>query len=89
MRPRPKHDGAFPNGYDISTNVIGFDDPKSRERAIEMLAEAGWNHFVCFIDVQAEFALQYGFARWRARHGLDDSVYGPVKHDPKLIYVAR
>lgn len=48
----------------ICERCLGFDSREEREEGIRALTEAGWNHFVPYRDVQAEFALQYGRAEW-------------------------
>jgi len=42
----------------------GYSRSSHRKSAIKMLAKRGWNYFVCFRDVQSEFALQMGHADW-------------------------
>lgn len=42
----------------------GYSRHSDRERAITQLHKQGYNHFVCYKDTQAEFALQYGTANW-------------------------
>jgi len=48
----------------ITPKIRGYASRADRERAIKQLFRKGWNHFVCFRDVQSEFALQYGLALW-------------------------
>ena len=53
-----------PEVLGTQTGVRGYASAADRERAIKMLARRGVNHFVCFKDVQAAFALSYGVAAW-------------------------
>ena len=42
----------------------GYSSFSARLKAIHALARAGFNYFVPYRDVHAEFALQYGVADW-------------------------
>lgn len=42
----------------------GYDTTGDRNRAIAALRLRGYNHFVCYRDTRADFALQYGTAAW-------------------------
>lgn len=42
----------------------GYSSLANRKRAIAALRKQGWNHFTCYKDTKAEFALQFGKAAW-------------------------
>lgn len=42
----------------------GYASAADRKRAIKQLIRKGWNHFVCYRDVQSQFALEFGKAAW-------------------------
>lgn len=54
--------------------VRGYTSHGNRKRAITMLRKHGFNYFVCFRDVNSEFALMYSTAEWvtveRGPHGV-------------------
>mgnify|MGYP001615463564 FL=1 len=50
------------------TGTRGYRTPADRNRAIAMLVRRGLNHFVCYRDVQSEFALQFCVAAWAGSH---------------------
>lgn len=52
----------------IVSRIRGYASSADRERAIKQLFRKGYNHFVCFRDVQSEFALQYGLALWAGNY---------------------
>lgn len=48
----------------------GYFLSKSRKNAIKDLTKKGYNHFVCYKDVQAEFALTASFSEYFAKHSI-------------------
>jgi len=53
-----------PEVLGTQTGTRGYRTAADRERSIKMLARRGLNYFVCYRDVQSEFALHYGVAFW-------------------------
>jgi hypothetical protein len=56
------NDKLLPNGR--RPGVRGYTSAGARKAAIAQLAKRGFNYFVCYRDVQAEFALTYSVADW-------------------------
>jgi hypothetical protein len=48
----------------ITDMVRGYQSCGDRKRAIAMLRRLGYNHFVCFKDVNSDYALMYNKASW-------------------------
>ena len=46
----------------------GYATAADRDRAIRALTRLGFNHFVCYRDVQAEYALSAGWCDWAIGH---------------------
>jgi hypothetical protein len=44
----------------------GYDSAKARAQAIKQFRKSGLNHFVCYRDVQSDFALVFGWCDWVA-----------------------
>jgi len=54
----------------IIEHTRGYANAADRKRAIAMLAKQGWNYFICFRDVQSDFALAYNKADWVTPGGI-------------------
>lgn len=89
MKERPQQVPVSVPCLVITSNVLGFATSDDRREAIKELAGLGWNHFVCFRDVQSESALMYGHANWCHKHATEHDAYGPWQLEPNNIYVNR
>ena len=48
----------------ITERTRGYDSSKNRKLAIKGLRGQGFNYFVCYRDLNSEFALLYSTADW-------------------------
>lgn len=58
-----------PYYFRVALGIVGFVSEADRRRGIRLFSKQGYNHFTCFMDVNATYALQYGHAAYHLPKG--------------------